>query len=170
KKLFRQYVVTYYAFVAAGLLLLVRQVPLTVLATFITSSHHGDLITSLVFLLFVLLSPLGGRSIRNTYVRSGILKQQNKRYEMLIRRGERDRIARDLHDTLGQSFATITLKTELACKLLTRDPVAVKQQLVEIQAASRGNLTLVREIVTDLRQVTLTEVLVNLTDKLAGLN
>ncbi|MCO6543308.1 MAG: sensor histidine kinase [Lactobacillus sp.] len=119
--------------------------------------------------LFIIYYILGGRSIRNNYVRSGILKQQNKRYEMLIRRGERDRIARDLHDTLGQSFATITLKAELAQKLLQRNPDKVNQQLIEIQTASRSNLTLVREIVTNLRKLTLTEVLVNLTDKLRGL-
>ena len=88
---------------------------------------------------------------------------------MLIRRGERNRIARDLHDNLGQSFATITLKADLAQKLLERDLTSVKQQLTEIQTASRQNLTLVREIVSDLRQVTLTETLVSLTDKLSDL-
>lgn len=123
----------------------------------------------LVFLFFILLSPLGGRSVHNSYLRSNILKKQNQRYEMLIRRGERNRIARDLHDNLGQSFATITLKADLAQKLLERDLTSVKQQLTEIQTASRQNLTLVREIVSDLRQVTLTETLVSLTDKLSDL-
>jgi two-component system, NarL family, sensor histidine kinase DesK len=163
KQKFRSYLLKYYIALSCGLLIMF-------IHPFLMEIYSwGDITSTSVFLLFIIFSPLGGRSIRNNYVRSGILKQQNKRYEMLIRRGERDRIARDLHDTLGQSFATITLKAELAQKLLQRNPDKVNQQLIEIQTASRSNLTLVREIVTNLRKLTLTEVLVNLTDKLRGL-
>ncbi|WP_176692381.1 histidine kinase dimerization/phosphoacceptor domain-containing protein [Liquorilactobacillus vini] len=46
-------------------------------------------------------------------INSASLNQTNRRLEAIIRRGERERIARDLHDTLGQSFSMITIKTEL---------------------------------------------------------
>ncbi|MBA1434908.1 sensor histidine kinase [Bombilactobacillus bombi] len=160
KAKFKRYLLIYYLAVAWGILLVFSQ-------GYLVKNYWNGV--EIVLFLFIVLSPFGGRSVRNTYLRSGILKQQNKRYEMLIRRGERERIARDLHDNLGQVFATITLKAELAQKLLNKKPAAVHQQLAEIQATARDNLSLVREIVTDLRQITLTEALVNLTDKLAGL-
>lgn len=67
-------------------------------------------------MVFIILSPLGGQSVWNTYLRSGILKQQEQRYELLIRRQERDRIPHNLHDSLGQAFATITIQADLTQK------------------------------------------------------
>jgi len=79
----------------------------------------------------------------------------------MIKQNERQRIARDLHDNLGQSFSMITLKAEYARKLLAKKPDAVPEQLLEIEQASRQNLKMVREIVAGLRQVTVAEELIN---------
>lgn len=121
---------------------------------------------SVIFMFFIILSPLGGRSIRNTYLRSGILKQQKQRYELLIRRQERDRIARDLHDSLGQAFTTITIQAELTQKILTQNPTEAKKQLTDIKKSAQQNLNLVRQIVTNMRTLSLPETLIKLTDKL----
>ncbi|WP_283679297.1 sensor histidine kinase [Lentilactobacillus sp. Marseille-Q4993] len=85
------------------------------------------------------------------------LAQDNQRLESIIRRGERDRIARDLHDTLGQSFSMITIKTQLAKKLLTKQPDQVSNELDDIIATSRENLQVVRQIVNNLHQVSISE-------------
>ena len=121
---------------------------------------------SVIFMFFIILSPLGGRSVRNTYLRSGILKQQKQRYELLIRRQERDRIARDLHDSLGQAFTTITIQAELTQKILTQNPTEAKKQLTDIKKSAQQNLNLVRQIVTNMRTLSLPETLIKLTDKL----
>lgn len=132
-------------------------------ANFFTADNVGN---GLVMMLFEILSPLGGKSISNSYRRSQELRAQNSRYADVIKRGERERIARDLHDTLGQSFSTITVKAELASKLLEKKPDQVPAELKEIAAASRNNLQLVRQIVTGLRQLSIAEMMIEVADSL----
>src|SRR4030095_9267035 len=42
--------------------------------------------------------------------------------ERLAKLAERERIARDLHDVLGHTLSVVVLKSELAQKLMARDP------------------------------------------------
>lgn len=72
---------------------------------------------------------------------------------------ERLRIARDLHDLLGHSLSVVALKSELAEKLVARDPERAVAELVDIQAVSRQALTEVREAVQDYRRLALPEAL-----------
>ena len=86
-----------------------------------------------------------------------------------MKKDERKRIARDLHDTLGHSFSMISVKTDFAKKLLNKHPdrlELVDQQLNEIAITSRDNLQIVREIVADLRNETLSNVLINQSENL----
>lgn len=88
------------------------------------------------------------------------LLQKNKRLELLIRHNERDRIAQQLHDNLGQSFSILALKAELSSKLLDKDKLELaKQQLDDIAEISRNDLNLVRKIVTDLKSDTIIQTL-----------
>ena len=48
----------------------------------------------------------------------GQLEDANKRISELVKLEERQRIARDLHDTLGQKLSLIGLKSDLAVKLI----------------------------------------------------
>jgi signal transduction histidine kinase len=57
---------------------------------------------------------------------------------------ERLRFARDLHDLLGLSLSAITLKGELAHRLVHTRPVRAKQAVVEILDVARRALTDVR--------------------------
>jgi two-component system, NarL family, sensor histidine kinase DesK len=68
---------------------------------------------------------------------------------------ERARIARDLHDLLGHSLSLIALKTELARRMLERDPRRAAAELTEIEAVARNSLRDVREAVAGYRQVNL---------------
>ena len=47
---------------------------------------------------------------------------------------ERERVARDVHDVLGHSLTVVTVKAELADRLVDLDPERAKAELVEIQA------------------------------------
>jgi two-component system, NarL family, sensor histidine kinase DesK len=74
---------------------------------------------------------------------------------------ERLRFARDLHDLLGHSLSVIALKSELAGRLLDRDPERAAAEVAEIEQVSREALEEVRETVTGYRKMTLV-------DELAG--
>ncbi|MET9295429.1 sensor histidine kinase [Streptomyces sp. NPDC003077] len=65
---------------------------------------------------------------------------------------ERLRLARDLHDLLGHSLSLITLKSELAGRMLPGSPEAAAQQVADIERVSRQALVDVREAVTGYRR------------------
>lgn len=68
---------------------------------------------------------------------------------------ERLRMARDLHDLLGHTLSLITLKSELAGRLLEKDSHAAAQQVHEVERVARQALREVREAVAGYRQRTL---------------
>ncbi|MBD8528026.1 sensor histidine kinase [Pseudomarimonas arenosa] len=79
------------------------------------------------------------------------LKRSRDEVQRLAQSAERERIARDLHDLLGHSLSLIALKSELAGKLIERDPQAARQQIGEIEQVTRQALKQVREAVTGYR-------------------
>lgn len=64
---------------------------------------------------------------------------------------ERERIGRDLHDLLGHTLSVIALKSELAGRLLERDPAAARTQIAEVEGVARQALAQVREAVVGIR-------------------
>jgi two-component system, NarL family, sensor histidine kinase DesK len=68
---------------------------------------------------------------------------------------ERVRFARDLHDLLGHSLSVITLKSEVAGRLLASSPERAAKEVAEIEAVAREALREVRDAVTGYRQATL---------------
>ncbi|MFF4798494.1 sensor histidine kinase [Streptomyces sp. NPDC001351] len=70
---------------------------------------------------------------------------------------ERLRLARDLHDLLGHSLSLITLKSELAGRMLPDHPEKAAQQVADIEQVSRQALVDVREAVSGYRRPRLSE-------------
>jgi two-component system sensor histidine kinase DesK len=68
---------------------------------------------------------------------------------------ERLRFARDLHDLLGHSLSSITLKNELARRLVRGEPDRAEHELDDTIAMARDALREMRETVTGYRQMTL---------------
>jgi two-component system sensor histidine kinase DesK len=68
---------------------------------------------------------------------------------------ERLRMARDLHDLLGHTLAMITLKSELAARLVHQDPTQAAREMREVEQAARQTLREVRIAVAGERQPTL---------------
>jgi signal transduction histidine kinase len=60
---------------------------------------------------------------------------------------ERERMARDIHDTLAQGFASIIVLAEAARAGMSDDPARSAQQLRSIESTARENLTEARELV-----------------------
>jgi two-component system sensor histidine kinase DesK len=73
----------------------------------------------------------------------------------LAAENERLRIARDLHDLLGHSLTTITVKAGLARQIGAADPARALQEIAEVETLGRRSLADVRAAVTNYREVTL---------------
>jgi two-component system, NarL family, sensor histidine kinase DesK len=89
---------------------------------------------------------------------SHALRELHSAREELARQAvmeERLRMARDLHDLLGHTLSLITLKSELAGRLLEKDPYTASQEVHEIERIARQALREVREAVAGYRQRTL---------------
>ncbi|MGZ4535677.1 MAG: sensor histidine kinase [Nocardioidaceae bacterium] len=68
---------------------------------------------------------------------------------------ERNRFARDLHDILGHSLTVITVKAELANRLLDVDPDRARAELADLERLSRDALSDVRRAVEGYKELTL---------------
>lgn len=68
---------------------------------------------------------------------------------------ERLRIARDLHDVLGHTLSLITLKSELANRLLDADPEKARREMQDVEQLARSAMSDVRRTVADERQAVL---------------
>ena len=109
----------------------------------------------LSLLLPCVFSFLGVMAVRG--MRDLIRQLQQARAEVarLAAAEERLRMARDLHDLAGHSLATITLKAELARKLLRVDLDRSEQQILDLEHVSREALADIREAVSGYRRATL---------------
>ena len=68
---------------------------------------------------------------------------------------ERDRFARDLHDILGHSLTVITIKAELAGRLLETAPERARAEVADLERLARTALADVRRAVAGYREITL---------------
>jgi two-component system, NarL family, sensor histidine kinase DesK len=102
--------------------------------------------------VFSCFAVIGVRRLRNLIAE---LREAREEVKHLAANEERLRLARDLHDLAGHSMATITLKAELARRLLPNDTGAAEKQLVDIEQVSRQALADIREAVSGYRRATL---------------
>lgn len=68
---------------------------------------------------------------------------------------ERERLARDVHDVLGHSLTVLTVKSELAERLVDLDPERAKGEIADMQRIARSALNEVRATVGGLRSPSL---------------
>lgn len=111
-------------------------------------------------LIGALLIPalLGGFAmvgVRQMALTTRALREARATVAHLAANEERLRLARDLHDLLGHSLSLITLKSELAGRMLPDKPEQAAQQVADIERVSRQALVDVREAVSGFRRPTL---------------
>jgi len=75
------------------------------------------------------------------------LRIAHEEIEHLAKVAERERIARDLHDVLGHTLSLITLKSELAGKLIDRDVAQAKAEIRDVELTARQALADVRQAI-----------------------
>lgn len=89
------------------------------------------------------------------------LEDANKTISKLMVIEERQRIARDLHDTLGQKLSLIGLKSDLARKLIDVNVDGAKAEIMDINQTARTALKEVREMVSDMRGIKLEDEIIH---------
>ena len=102
-------------------------------------------------LLLIVLVGLGNHHWAVNHCAEEKLQRAHEEIEHLAKVAERERIARDLHDLLGHTLSLITLKAELARKVVDRDPQRAKQEMQDVERTSRLALADVREAISGYR-------------------
>jgi two-component system, NarL family, sensor histidine kinase DesK len=93
--------------------------------------------------------------LRSGFANTTALYQARQEVERLAAEQERLRIARDLHDLLGHALTTVTLKAELAARLVARDPGRAAAEMIEVAELARQGLADVRATVAGYREMSL---------------
>ncbi|HEU6119641.1 TPA: sensor histidine kinase [Streptococcus pneumoniae] len=115
------------------------------------------LVYMLVILTFVDLMTLGSVRIRLVEDLKEAQAKQNAQINLLLAENERNRIGQDLHDSLGHTFAMLSVKTDLALQLFQMEAYPqVEKELKEIHQISKDSMNEVRTIVENLKSRTLT--------------
>src|ERR1700722_19813383 len=116
-----------------------------------------DFLSNLLLVMFLGLVMVG---LRRGFELTNELRRAREEVVQLAASEERLRLARDMHDLTGQSLSMITLKSELAARLLSRLPGSpdrdrVRDEIVQVAAVSRQTLHDIREALSGYRRPTL---------------
>jgi two-component system, NarL family, sensor histidine kinase DesK len=120
-------------------------------------SWHTSLVGSIddvtpVAILVVALAVFGALQAQRSH---RALAEARAELGVMAAENERFRIARDLHDLLGHSLTTITVKAGLAARLGQVDYGRALQEISEVEILARQTLADVRAAVANYRDVTL---------------
>lgn len=111
--------------------------------------HPFDIAASV--LLYCLIFGLTNFAFAQQARTNALLERANSEIERLSQEAERERIARDLHDLLGHTLTVITVKLDLARRLLAHDQDRARTEIVEAGQTARNALAEVREAVSGYR-------------------
>jgi two-component system, NarL family, sensor histidine kinase DesK len=117
----------------------------------------SDMLITLIPVVFV------GITMSGIKVQMKLMRELSKARETVAKMAaseERLRLARDMHDLSGQSLSLITLKSELAARLLQRlqagpDRDRVAEEIQQVADVSRQTLHDIREAISGYRRPTL---------------
>jgi two-component system, NarL family, sensor histidine kinase DesK len=144
--------------VAMGMFVLALPVALTVFAAAVATTVVAVLLLGDpgAFGLVALVVLVGGlcavvRVLDHLAVRHRALTED------LVVSAERERVARDVHDVLGHSLTVVSVKAELAERLVDTDPDRAKAEMSQIQELTRQSLSEIRSTVGGLRVARLTD-------------
>jgi signal transduction histidine kinase len=99
---------------------------------------------------------LGASLARLQEERMAVLRQQLAQVTA-AQEEERQRIARELHDGLGPTLASLNIRLRTARKLLDRDPDLAAEELEELSELTQASIQDIRRLIYDLRPTALDE-------------
>lgn len=109
---------------------------------------------ALLYLVPLIVSVLAERE-RQQHAELEVAHQRLRRHtatvEQLATSRERNRLARDLHDTLAHSLSGLTVQLEALRTLMAHDPEAAQETLEEISALAKRGLEESRQAIQALR-------------------
>ncbi|HUB37745.1 MAG TPA: histidine kinase [Streptosporangiaceae bacterium] len=114
--------------------------------------HHYASGNVFAVLLIAPLATLFGYGRARSAVTLNMLRRTRAELARAAVAEERLRIARDLHDLLGHSLSLITLKAELAGRVISTDPARAATEIGELESVARQSLADVRGAVAGFRQ------------------
>jgi two-component system, NarL family, sensor histidine kinase DesK len=128
-----------------------------VLFSWTTHVSGTDFLSNLLPVAFIGFAMIG---LRRQFQLTAELGRAREEVAQLAASEERLRLARDMHDLTGQSLSMITLKSELAARLLGRLPETpdrdrVRDEIEEVAGVSRQTLRDIREALSGYRRPTL---------------
>lgn len=146
-----------YVSIASGAALPLRMARWTipgasVLMTVIAFATPGGKAFLAGLLIPALLGGFAMTGVRELVRTTIALREARATVAQLAANEERLRLARDLHDLLGHSLSLITIKSELAGRMLPGQPDKAAQQVADIEQVSRQALVDVREAVSGYRR------------------
>lgn len=112
-----------------------------------------DPVNQLAFTIFVTSVAMWG--ILQIVERNFQLAAAHSEIARLAVADERNRFARDLHDILGHTLTVITVKAELAGRLVRLAPERAEAEIADLEGIARHALQDVRSAVSGYREITL---------------
>lgn len=128
-----------------------------VIRSYLNGENVSHFLFNFPFLIVLFAAPFGIRSLNRQMELEKKLEEANEKIRTLIKREERERIARDLHDTLGHTLSMITLQSQLVQKFIDKDNKRAKEAAGEIENTSRSALRQMRELVSTMRTTIIME-------------
>ncbi|WP_344174455.1 sensor histidine kinase [Kribbella lupini] len=111
--------------------------------------------------LAIFLAALAVFGMRRAIQRGMELSVARQDFAELAVQEERNRFARDLHDILGHSLTVITVKAELAGRLIAANPARAAVEVADVEQLARAALADVRAAVAGYRELSLAGELVS---------
>ncbi|OZD43202.1 histidine kinase [Rhodococcus sp. 06-1477-1B] len=128
---------------------------LSLLSFFVGEWNGADPLTSVLNSAVILsISIMMFSFVENISTLHRLREAQDQVAELAAEK-ERGRVARDVHDILGHSLTVITVKAELAGRLMDAGSPAARDEIAQIEQLSRGALADVRATVHGYRGVSI---------------
>ena len=109
--------------------------------------YNLEIVVGLVISIVVWVATFSDAELHATHEQAERARTLDAQQASLI---ERERIARDLHDLLGHTLTLVSLKADLASRLVDTDSARAKEAIADIQSSSRKALSDVRETLSGL--------------------
>jgi two-component system sensor histidine kinase DesK len=159
-------VIFFHVNIAAGIMLLTRDAYLAIAGLAVTTLALGSVSGMAWLALPTAAIGLWATAFVHQVAAVAELRSAREELARLAVNEERSRFARDLHDLLGHSLSLITLKSELAGRLLPAEPAKAATEVHDIEGVARQALSEVREAVAGYRRPTLDEELAGASEML----
>ncbi|TYB51480.1 sensor histidine kinase [Nonomuraea sp. PA05] len=116
--------------------------------------------------LVIAVQAMAGGAMKSMGLLIARLNEARGEVARLAVENERLRFARDLHDTLGHTLTSITIRSQLAARLAASDAGRAAREMAEVEGAARRALDEVRHAIAGYRAPSLSQELENATRNL----